>query len=124
MPCPHCGFDVSEDFQFCPKCGKQLIRGCPKCSYVCPPEFLFCPRCGTKVSPEPAVPFSNAEPIRPVSPSPSPISQHLDQATTEAERRPVTVVFADVVEFTSLAEQLDPEELRSFLMGCFQTLAE
>ena len=36
----------------------------------------------------------------------------------------MTVVFADVVEFTSLAEQLDPEELRSFLMGCFQTLAE
>jgi class 3 adenylate cyclase/tetratricopeptide (TPR) repeat protein len=42
----------------------------------------------------------------------------------EAERRPVTVLFADVVGFTSLAEQLDPEELRSLMMGCFQTLAE
>ncbi len=123
MGCPDCGFNVSEDFQFCPKCGKQLSRGCPKCSYVCPPEFLFCPKCGTNVSPEPAAPLSNAEP-KPVSPSPSPISQHLDQATTEAERRPVTVLFADVVGFTSLAEQLDPEELRSFMMGCFQTLAE
>ncbi len=42
----------------------------------------------------------------------------------EAERRPVTVLFADVVGFTSLAEQLDPEELRSLMMSCFQTLAE
>jgi adenylate cyclase len=42
----------------------------------------------------------------------------------EAERRPVTVVFSDVVGFTSLAERLDPEELRSLMMGCFQTLAE
>jgi predicted ATPase/class 3 adenylate cyclase len=42
----------------------------------------------------------------------------------EAERRPVTVLFADVVGFTSLAERLDPEELRSLMMGCFQTLAE
>jgi len=42
----------------------------------------------------------------------------------EAERRPVTVLFADVVGFTSLAERLDPEELRSLMMGCFQALAE
>jgi len=42
----------------------------------------------------------------------------------EAERRPVTVLFADVVGFTTLAEQLDPEELRSLMMDCFQTLAE
>jgi class 3 adenylate cyclase len=34
------------------------------------------------------------------------------------------VLFADVVGFTSLAERLDPEELRSLMMGCFQTLAE
>jgi class 3 adenylate cyclase len=42
----------------------------------------------------------------------------------EADRRPVTVLFADVVWVTSLAERLDPEELRSLMMGCFQTLAE
>jgi adenylate cyclase len=34
------------------------------------------------------------------------------------------VLFADVVGFTSLADQLDPEELRSVMMSCFQTLAE
>lgn len=43
---------------------------------------------------------------------------------SDADRRPVTVLFADVVGFTSLAEQLDPEELRNLMMGCFQTLAE
>jgi predicted ATPase/class 3 adenylate cyclase len=34
------------------------------------------------------------------------------------------VLFADVVGFTTLAERLDPEELRNLMMGCFQTLAE
>ncbi|MFQ5520439.1 MAG: tetratricopeptide repeat protein [Candidatus Methylomirabilia bacterium] len=34
------------------------------------------------------------------------------------------MLFADVVGFTSLADKVDPEELRSFMMSCFQTLAE
>ncbi len=127
MHCAHCQFEVVVDFQFCPKCGKQLNRPCPQCAYVCPPEFRFCPKCGTGVAEAPP------ETHQPVVPIPQrPLLQPADTAfsvstapiVAEADRRPVTVLFADVVGFTSLAERLDPEELRSLMMGCFQTLAE
>ena len=126
MHCPHCQFEVTADFQFCPKCGKKLSRDCPQCGYVCPLEFRYCPKCGAGVAQEPAAPPQPPAPAahltvqqgdRPPSPTPAP-------PIAEAERRSVTVLFADVVGFTSLAERLDPEELRSLMMGCFQTLAE
>jgi len=118
MPCPHCAFEVAADFQFCPKCGKKLSQDCPKCGYVCPPDFLYCPKCGTGISPTPPPVLQPAVPVRPS------VAQAVPQEALEAERRPVTILFADVVGFTSLAERLDPEELRSMMMGCFQALAE
>ena len=41
----------------------------------------------------------------------------------EADRRQVTVLFADVSSFTALAERLDPEEVRAFQTALFETLA-
>ncbi|MBI4609391.1 MAG: AAA family ATPase [Candidatus Rokubacteria bacterium] len=120
MRCSHCSFEVAADFNFCPKCGRQLSRQCPNCAYVCPPEFRYCPRCGTEVSTGVA---ARAQP--PVSAARPPAQAELTRSeSVEAERRPVTLLFADVVGFTSLADKLDPEELRSLMMGCFQTLAE
>ena len=40
------------------------------------------------------------------------------------ERRLVTVLFADIVSFTALAETLDPEELQELMSGIFQSLIE
>lgn len=45
-------------------------------------------------------------------------------AAEEASRREVTVVFADLSGFTSLAEALDPETLRSFQNALFQAMSE
>ena len=126
MSCPICQFEVAADFQFCPKCGNKLSRDCPQCGYVCPLEFLYCPKCGTGISPRSATTPERSAPVH------HPTVQQTEIASVagthpivvEAERRPVTVLFADVVGFTSLAEQLDPEELRSLMMSCFQTLAE
>lgn len=49
-----------------------------------------------------------------------------EQATRipeEDERRLVTVVFADVVGFTSMGEDLDPEQLKNLVANCFERLA-
>ena len=46
------------------------------------------------------------------------------EANTDADRRHVTVLFADVSGFTSLSERLDPEEVRAFQNALFARLAE
>jgi class 3 adenylate cyclase/tetratricopeptide (TPR) repeat protein len=45
-------------------------------------------------------------------------------STELQERRLVTVLFADFVGFTSLADDLDPEELQMLVSGIFEALAE
>lgn len=45
------------------------------------------------------------------------------QLPAEDERRLVTVVFADVVGFTTMGEDLDPEQLKNLLASCFERLA-
>ena len=42
----------------------------------------------------------------------------------EADRRQVTVLFADLSGFTSLAERLDPEEVRAFQNALFEALGQ
>ena len=40
----------------------------------------------------------------------------------EGERKQVTVVFADVARFSTLAEQVDPESVHTIMNGCFDIL--
>jgi class 3 adenylate cyclase/tetratricopeptide (TPR) repeat protein len=46
------------------------------------------------------------------------------RAALEGERKQVTVLFADVVGFSGLAERLDPETLHEVMDGCFAVLTE
>ena len=40
----------------------------------------------------------------------------------EGERRQVTVLFADVAGFTTMAEKLDPEEVHQIMDHCFERI--
>ena len=42
--------------------------------------------------------------------------------TIQGERKLVTVLFADVANFTSIAEKRDPEDAREIMDGCFKIL--
>ncbi|MEM8708781.1 MAG: zinc-ribbon domain-containing protein, partial [Actinomycetota bacterium] len=42
----------------------------------------------------------------------------------EDERRVVTVLFADIVGFTGLSEDRDPEQVKNMVDGCFARLAD
>jgi adenylate cyclase len=93
-------------FAFCPRCGRPLPRPCPGCGSSCDADFAFCPRCGGAL-----VPADTSSPARGQTP------------VHEADRRQVTVVFADLSGFTALSERLDPEEIRAFQNALFERLA-
>src|SRR5262249_29053479 len=118
MACAGCGFDASPDFAFCPRCGRKLPAPCPACGTPCEPDFAFCPRCGTARSHAPATGTG-----APAASTGEPASRTKDPATREADRRQVTVLFADLTGFTTLAERLDPEEVRAFQNALFESLA-
>ena len=63
-------------------------------------------------------------PDRPAA-SPRPGVQPLDALVSpEAERRPLTVLFCDLVDSTRLASHLDPEDFRDVVRAYHQTCAE
>ena len=89
---------------------------CIGCSFELSPGFAFCPRCG-RLQPASTVEAASA-PSPPASPAATANFRH-----READRRQVTVLFADLSGFTSLSERLDAEEVRAFQNVLFETLA-
>jgi adenylate cyclase len=110
--CSGCGLEVTPGFAFCPKCGRRLPRSCGGCGFACEPDFAFCPKCGAPVEPTAAPPPAPVV-TAPVAPTPA----------AEADRRLVTVLFADVSGFTTLSERHDPEDVRAFQNDLFAMLA-
>src|SRR5207237_7486886 len=116
--------------RFCGQCGTALARQCPQCHAEAPPGFRFCGQCGASLQAPP--PQAAAAPT-PRAPAAAPsiatyTPKHLadkilkSRAAVEGERRQVTVLFADLAGFTSLAEKLDPEEVHRLINGCFERL--
>jgi class 3 adenylate cyclase len=97
LRCPKCGSEVEEGQRFCGACGGLLALVCAVCGTENPLSNRFCGSCG-------------AELARP-------------QVVREIEeRRVVTVLFADLVGFTSRAEALDPEDVRGMLSRYYARL--
>ena len=73
--------------------------GCPACSQPVPDGARFCPSCGTALT-----------------------HQLVRELVTDEERRVVTVLFADLVSFTSLAQHRDPEQVKRLVDAAFAKL--
>jgi adenylate cyclase len=58
----------------------------------------------------------------PVTPQIAPARLGTDGDGREADRRQVTVLFADLTGFTALSERLDPEDVRAFQSALFEAL--
>ncbi len=98
MFCAACGTDNPAGQRFCNGCGTALAAACTACGSPNPPGANFCGSCGGRLE------------VAAVS-SPVPV----------AERRLVSVLFADLVGFTSLSEDRDAEEVRELLSRYFET---
>lgn len=134
MNCSCCGSEVQSGFAFCPKCGTKQPNACPGCGYACAPDFAYCPKCGALVGEAlkdggEARPSRPTAPIRASSPPLAPLADpqqacrpQSDRIDSEANRRTITVLFADLSGFTAMSERLDPEVLQTLQNQLFEEL--
>src|SRR6059036_937256 len=101
MQCAACGSENEAGRKFCGECGSALSLPCPTCGGSNTPGVKFCGECGALLGDPPeAAPVEREEPT--------------------AERRLVSVLFADLVGFTTLSESRDSEEVRELLSAYFE----
>ncbi len=104
MICTNCGTENEAGRKFCGECGTKLAVICPNCGTANTPGVKFCGECATPLADAPPATSSASEtPAAPV-----------------AERRLVSVLFADLVGFTTYAEERDAEEVRDTLSRYFE----
>ena len=132
LACLSCQHQNPAEARFCNACGAALPRTCGACGAANPDDARFCNQCGATLEGPAQVPEPRAAaPERPASRDPRDYTpKHIaDRILTtkqalEGERRHVTVVFMDVVGFTSMAEPADPEEVHNLMNRCFEVVLE
>ncbi len=102
MNCSACGTENRPGRRFCSQCGAVLELRCAACGAANEASDRFCGECGA-----PLDAAAGAQRSAEAPPSAS------------SERRLVSVLFADLVGFTTLSEHRDPEEIRDLLSGYF-----
>jgi predicted ATPase/class 3 adenylate cyclase len=131
MNCSGCGFQVESGFAFCPKCGLRQPVPCSSCGYLCAPEFQFCPKCGASVgstAKAAGATVPKSDQTAPTHPETLPSPPHLESEdrlrhpASDADRRTVTVLFADLCGFTTFSEKLDPEVMQTLQNQLFREL--
>ena len=126
MKCADCGYENDDDSKFCEKCGNALARVCSNCNSPIKPGASFCKECGTPV-PQKYLPGGGQERLAILQQStPSDLKEKIRTSSTqiEGERKPVTILFTDIVGSTSLAEKLDPEEWKEIVSTAHQRISQ
>src|SRR5919107_3385722 len=103
MICTSCGADNPIAAKFCNDCGASLLQTCTSCGTANAPTARFCSECG-------AVLVGRVAPTEPGA---------ARSATAVAERRMVSVLFVDLVGFTTASEARDAEDTRELLTRYF-----
>ncbi len=111
MVCSSCGTPNSEGARFCNQCGNPLALACPSCGHPYRPGARFCEQCGTALGEAGATAESE---------SASATVPHLP-ALASPEMRLVSVLFVDLVGFTSLSERREAEDVRELLGRYFDS---
>jgi class 3 adenylate cyclase/tetratricopeptide (TPR) repeat protein len=73
----------------------MVERSCERCGHALPPDARFCPNCGAPVA-----------------------------VAVTAERKVVTVLFADLAGSTAIAAALDPERFREVMAAFYRTVSD
>ena len=113
MICPSCGTENKAGRKFCGGCAAPLAVICPACGIANEPDMRFCGECATPLA---SAAITSTAPVS----SPAGRSSAATPAGSAlAERRLVSVLFADLVGFTPFAEERDAEDVRDTLTRYF-----
>ncbi|MGC1564271.1 MAG: adenylate/guanylate cyclase domain-containing protein [Bradyrhizobium sp.] len=100
MRCTKCDLKNRPGRKFCSSCGALLLLSCDDCGFSNEVGEKYCGGCGRAlVSDQTATPRRTAD--------------------FEGDRRPVTVLFCDLVGYTKLSSVLDPEDVHALLERFF-----
>ena len=108
MICSNCGTANEPGRRFCKECASPLALTCPTCGTANAADAKFCGQCASPLI-EPGVSAGHAGQPRSFGDNPAPV----------AERRLVSVLFVDLVGFTSFSEARDAEAVRDALSRYF-----
>src|SRR5579862_5118346 len=138
MDCPSCGVENRAERKFCSSCGSPLRPTCASCGTPNEPGDAFCGECGAALGPSAASPgsrtltapgsagatsFAGASGPHGATTGGSGPGARPGVGTSAAppvsELRLVSVLFVDLVGFTTLAEDRDAEDVRELLSSYF-----
>lgn len=124
MKCPECQFDNLEGAKFCNECGCKLEDLCPECGKSNPQGSKFCNECGHHLRASKEI--SPIDYATPKSYTPKFLADKIltSRSSIEGEKKLVTVLFADVANYTAIAESLNAEEIHQIMDRFFKLLMD
>ncbi len=115
--CSACGEPVVPGARFCNSCGAPTeATTCSACGEPLSPGARFCHECGAAQQPGTRAGVRGTA----VSPKPRSAASAAVSSGPVAARRVTSVLFGDLVGFTSLSESRDQEEVRELLSRYFE----
>jgi class 3 adenylate cyclase/tetratricopeptide (TPR) repeat protein len=119
--CPLCQQENHSLAKFCEQCAAPLPQTCSHCGAQVSPTVSLCSECAHPVGRS-----GIAEPrsVWPAAYTPKHLAEKIltSRSALEGERKQVTVLFADVVGFSTLSARCDPEAVHTIMDGCFELL--
>lgn len=112
MRCSTCQTETPDDTPFCRGCGALFYQQCETCGHRNEPSGRFCVECGNRLGQLQAKPTSG------------PATSIIDPSGFQAEKKLVTVFFADIVNSTSLIEHLEPDDAAEQLHHIMETMRD
>ena len=128
MKCPECQSENRDGIKFCEQCGAKMEMECPNCNAKIPLGKKFCGDCGHGLT----LPFESKTRTLSFDEKIARIQKYLPSGITEkvlsqrdrieGEKRRITVLFADMENFTPLVEKLGPEEAYTIMDRVYEIL--
>ncbi len=124
MKCSKCQSENPHGAKYCIECGSSFVHQCPQCGAQTPVWAKFCLECGYNLKGSAQKPTIDYSPTQSYTPNYLADKILTSHRIIEGERKLVTVLFADVANFTFISEKLDPEDVHEILDGCFAILSK